>query len=418
MRVASGVTFDNVKIYPQFFDLTLAYGAGNEPATVEQFKQQYPENYYAYTPTPDLLSSNISGIKTQSRNILDESIFEAGALDANGNVIGGTGSVYSHSDFIEVEQGNYYLANPNMAGTSKNSVLKYDSSKQLVGTTLSQTDGTFAISANVAYIKINTVNRNLGANVLQLTRGTTATPYVPYGVIDTLEFPVQTLRGALNAHDVMTRTGIERHIGEVDLGTLNWSRNSELSTGGAQFAVQMPGRAYTVNGRCAQYEVKSAAEIGNTVYNIIGLRTNGNVIVFNHPTITMTADFKTAMSGVILYYEVATPTTEPFAEPLDLTYTVQEGGTESWIVPDDTQSAAVTGEIAYPLSSNGLRDLPLACIAPIEGSTASANYAVGSYLIKDGQLWKVTTAIASGETIPASSLTARTVWQMVQEATA
>ena len=38
-------------------------------------------------------------------------------------------------------------------------------------------------------------------------------------------------------------------------------------------------------------------------------------------------------------------------------------------------------------------------IAPIEGSTASANYSVGQYLIKDGCLYRVTAAIANGDSI-------------------
>ena len=40
-----------------------------------------------------------------------------------------------------------------------------------------------------------------------------------------------------------------------------------------------------------------------------------------------------------------------------------------------------------------------AAIAPIEHGTSSANYAVGSYLMLDGTFCKVTSAIATGETI-------------------
>lgn len=37
-------------IYPQLFDLTEMYGAGNEPTTVEQFRQDFPEEMYPYSP--------------------------------------------------------------------------------------------------------------------------------------------------------------------------------------------------------------------------------------------------------------------------------------------------------------------------------------------------------------------------------
>lgn len=50
-------------------------------------------------------------------------------------------------------------------------------------------------------------------------------------------------------------------------------------------------------------------------------------------------------------------------------------------------------------------------LAPVESSsTASTNYAVGSYLVYNGILYSVTAAIASGETItPGTNVTAVTV---------
>lgn len=42
MEVASGYTCNNVIFKPQIVDLTLTYGVGNEPTTVEQFNQDFP----------------------------------------------------------------------------------------------------------------------------------------------------------------------------------------------------------------------------------------------------------------------------------------------------------------------------------------------------------------------------------------
>lgn len=42
MEVASGYTCDNVIFKPQVIDLTLTYGEGNEPTTVAQFNQDFP----------------------------------------------------------------------------------------------------------------------------------------------------------------------------------------------------------------------------------------------------------------------------------------------------------------------------------------------------------------------------------------
>ena len=40
----------NVTAYPQLFDLTEMYGAGNEPTTLTEFRQKYPNELYQYSP--------------------------------------------------------------------------------------------------------------------------------------------------------------------------------------------------------------------------------------------------------------------------------------------------------------------------------------------------------------------------------
>ena len=47
--VYNGVTYDNVKLQPQIFDLTTMFGSGNEPASVEEFGKMFPADYYPYT---------------------------------------------------------------------------------------------------------------------------------------------------------------------------------------------------------------------------------------------------------------------------------------------------------------------------------------------------------------------------------
>ena len=44
----NGVTYDNVKLQPQIFDLTAMFGSGNEPASVEKFEKMFPADYYPY----------------------------------------------------------------------------------------------------------------------------------------------------------------------------------------------------------------------------------------------------------------------------------------------------------------------------------------------------------------------------------
>lgn len=47
-----GTNATGVKIvFPQLFDLTEMYGAGNEPKTVAEFKAKFPNDYYPYSPS-------------------------------------------------------------------------------------------------------------------------------------------------------------------------------------------------------------------------------------------------------------------------------------------------------------------------------------------------------------------------------
>lgn len=43
-------TVSNLRLIPQLFDLTEMYGVGHEPTTVEQFRQDFPNEMYDYSP--------------------------------------------------------------------------------------------------------------------------------------------------------------------------------------------------------------------------------------------------------------------------------------------------------------------------------------------------------------------------------
>lgn len=53
---AVGTVFNDVKIKIQVFDLTQMFGAGNEPASVEEFEKMFPADYYPYN-TGEIISA-------------------------------------------------------------------------------------------------------------------------------------------------------------------------------------------------------------------------------------------------------------------------------------------------------------------------------------------------------------------------
>ena len=59
LRVIEGYTSTNVMFKPQLFDLTEMYGAGNEPTTLTEFRQSFPDDLY-----PHAEKCFVSGYKT------------------------------------------------------------------------------------------------------------------------------------------------------------------------------------------------------------------------------------------------------------------------------------------------------------------------------------------------------------------
>lgn len=111
------------------------------------------------------------------------------------------------------------------------------------------------------------------------------------------------------------------------------------------------------------------------------------------------SDATVRTDGTTTFYPLTTPTTTPISPALPTTYRVQAGGSESIIVPTGEVSAAPVLTIAEGESAAELVMDALACIAAPDGPVATANHSVGTYLTMQGKLYKVTSAIAVGETI-------------------
>ncbi len=59
--VYNGVTYDNVKLQPQIYDLTAMFGSGNEPTTVEEFEAMFPATYYPYN-AGEIVSAGVTEV--------------------------------------------------------------------------------------------------------------------------------------------------------------------------------------------------------------------------------------------------------------------------------------------------------------------------------------------------------------------
>ena len=277
-----------------------------------------------------------------------------------------------------------------------------------------------------------TVNTTVTA---QLELGTHATPYTPYGYIglqtgDTvtpIDMQGQTLAGLPDGTrdvlrvDSVGRVWIEKHVGRytvtgsevlkyvADVGTY-YRAVIELATSAASPITAATEGTYTPICSKAPYSLGWNSDI---LHTYVGKSANSKVTsLVMFAAVNSAEEVLAAYTGAEYYYKLATPTTI-------------ELGTIT--LPELTQTcelaiyASLDPEwaIQYEQDPNAVITSLQASIAPVEGSTASTNYAVNSYLIHGNQLYRVTSAIATGEAItPGSNCVACTVMGEVVRLTA
>lgn len=149
-----------------------------------------------------------------------------------------------------------------------------------------------------------------------LVEGSTATAYEPYnGTMAT--FATGTpLRGIpdTTVRDVMEWDGtsgeVTKNYGEIDLGTPTWYYSTDYHSFTARITDMAIG-TYSIAGNilCANYQTKSHQALDRESTGI-AVSNNTNVVIIKDPAYTDAETFKTAMNGVMLVYELATPTTE------------------------------------------------------------------------------------------------------------
>jgi len=230
------------------------------------------------------------------------------------------------------------------------------------------------------------------------------------GELDAIEWTTQTLRAAGSIRDELTSDELVTRVGVVDLGTLTWrSYESNIYLASIEDMAIPTTTSGRINGlACAKYPVDTIAGINSMTDKTIK-RANGFVYIrdtdYNDAT-----TFKASLNGVLLYYELATPTTTPISPELPMSYKVEQGGTESIIVPSGEVSAAPVLTVAEGESAADVVMDALSAIAAPDGPTATANHAVGTYLTMGGKLYRITSAIAVGEQItPNTNVTETTV---------
>lgn len=201
ITICKGVVANNLVFKPQLFDLTEMYGAGNEPATVAEFKAKFPNEMYDYSPRC-WVKSYKTGLIAKTKNLFNinaltpytpETLPRGMAGIYNGNIISkgksddttcSTGKTLREL-CPDLVVGETYILNfetnvPSSIGGQYESIVLRGSGNwwRRNYRTITEADlsATLFIYADVDGATYTTWN-------FQIEKGSTATDYVPYGYL-------------------------------------------------------------------------------------------------------------------------------------------------------------------------------------------------------------------------------------------
>ena len=435
LQVRNCICFDLTQMFSTAVaDRLYAMEQANAGSGVALFRSWFPKDYYEYN-TGTLMSVKTSAHEMVGFNQWDEE-WESGDINVSNGEKRANGNRIRSKNFIPVVPNTAYYFNSASAGGSFVACF-YDENKNWVssseGTGWDDLPSTKILTTPswcrylMFYQNGTTYNHDICVNISSDRNG----EYQPY-VKHTYPLDDIELRGVpkLDGTDIYfdgdtyeADGAVTRKYDIVDLGTLNYTLESTSET--RQVFKTTITSARTTSSATEPFAGMSTKFVAKTINDSwvagdMAWRRTGApdiALVTKSGEYASAAAFKTAMSGVYLVYELATPTTET-ADPFTSPQIVDAYGTERYV--DERTVAVPVGHVTkYPDNLREKLDgLPWdfsTLIAPTEKTyTATRNYTAGSLLIVGNVLYKVTANIANGGTItPNTNCTATTLAEVI-----
>jgi len=316
------LTGDTIDIYDiNIIDLTLMFGPGNEPSTVEEFEAMYQEDYYDYN-AGTITNVDIDGIKTVGYNLFNGTY--ARVVGNQKLVITGAYDVVSFTTELGGDTDPVVLVNENL---NELDVDTYTPPKDGY-IYITDTDATTCVALVWSAYRVGDFEEH----------------WTNTRDIDTSEYFADGLHGVGSAYDELRKDKKIQRFGIVNLGTLTWSVNNpdetceRQKTVGLQALIKPAPNIITVaNIICSVYTNDTAENsYFHTQDKIISIDTNGTVWVYDSDLIGETGStIKSAMNGVWLVYELLEPVETPISPELNFTYPISDFGTEEFVLNND-----------------------------------------------------------------------------------
>ena len=303
----------------------------------------FTDDYYPYNAGEIKSVSGLSSHDMVGFNQWDEE-WENGSIKSSDGANTTDANRIRVKNFIPIVETTYYVKAP-----SNLTAFYYDTNKGYLGYKSIGSNATFTHISGARYMRftigtssspVTTYNNDICINISDTNRNGEYEPYIKhsYPLDNTL-----TLRGIPKITDgklyydgdtYNSDGSVVRKYGVVDLGTCDW-----LLTGGTDgyfyttISTLKNNTDWTVvpNIVCKIYQTTYPDAIANKqIDKAVSTWKSGNRLIVRDTSYTSTADFKSAMQGVYLIYELAEPTTES-AEPYSTIQLYDGAGTEEYV---------------------------------------------------------------------------------------
>lgn len=314
---------------PQLTDLT-QNNPFDTPTTLDDVRVQniLAQGYIPYN-TGEIKDTLISELEAQQYNLFDE-ILEGGAINSSTGAKTSSANAFRVANPIKVIGGLSYTVEYNYASLGGYVYIsEFDENKQFISQTngISSIPYTIQLKAETRYVMLSWYKSSSGweANTPSQSeaqvcfhRTGTRTGYAPYQAPSTLQLPAPLQIGGVNtAHNTfeITNTGyvFTRNVWELDLGSINYTYDSLhtrfYSNTTYENVIKTPANNDTIaNILCNKYTTLTQTILYNgSENNAISCSTGNGRINIRNTAYTDATTFKTAMSGVPLKYQLATP---------------------------------------------------------------------------------------------------------------
>ena len=341
-RAFAGATAGTYKFTLQLFDLTLMFGSGNEPSTVEEFEAMFPNEYYPYS-AGEIVSAGTEEIVEQGANLY----YSTDMLKVGSDTYEYIANSY-RCKAIKLKPNTTYTLSFTSDKTSEiillmnvNTVVNSqpyldfrktsDNRSYRTGDNGCLYVGVYAGNGSVASAD---VVKRLSECKIMISEGDTPTAYAPYhSNVYQIPEAIKALPGygwsagtARNYVDYENKRYVQC-VNSVDLGTLTWTAGGGISSQTVFIASsrKICGQKLSYNSAiasnilCSKYLAKSQNEVWSDAAPV-GIATNATIdgyVYVNDTAYTDATAFKQAMQGVMLYYELETPIVTDISDLID-----------------------------------------------------------------------------------------------------